>query len=86
MQLSIGLDGTDVMAVVQAQPSLLVQESSTNDIQVRPEPLPLLKFPKPAGFVRALSDYQGGMTQWPSKQRRERANGVFYLHHGTSKL
>ncbi|KAK9904745.1 hypothetical protein WJX75_001725 [Coccomyxa subellipsoidea] len=33
MRLSIGLDGTDVMAVVQAQPSLLVQESSTNDIQ-----------------------------------------------------
>ena len=86
MQLSTGLDGTDVMAVVQAQPSLLVQESSTNDIQVRPEPLPLLEFSKPAGFVRALSNYQGGMTQWPSKQRRERANGVFYLHHGTSKL
>lgn len=50
MQLSIGLDGTDVMAVVQAQPSLLVQESSINDIQVRPEPLPLLNFP----HLRAL--------------------------------
>ena len=44
MQLSIGLDGTDVMAVVQAQPSLLVQESSTSDVQVCLNPVLLLSF------------------------------------------
>ncbi|CAL8464357.1 g3892 [Coccomyxa elongata] len=33
IRLMIGLDGTDVMAVVQAQPSLLIQELSTTDSQ-----------------------------------------------------
>ncbi len=49
MQLSIGLDGTDVMAVVQAQPSLLVQDSGTDDAQV-------------SSFLSSVHDYQSSRT------------------------
>lgn len=35
MRLSVGLQGLDLMSVVQAQPSLLVQETSSIDSQVK---------------------------------------------------